>query len=143
MFDVLEHVDADGAALESLSSLLAPGGVLLLTVPAHPWLWSRHDEFLHHRRRYTRRALEEVLQASGLNVVSLGYFNTLLFPLALIGRLTDQLMGRRLPVGSRIPTAVLNAALTRIFAFERLVVPSYFLPFGLSLIAVAGREREA
>ena len=55
--DVLEHVDDDARALRELRRVAAPGAVLVITVPAHPRLWSAHDEALHHRRRYRRAEL--------------------------------------------------------------------------------------
>ncbi len=55
LFDVLEHLDDEAGALAACRRLLAPGGRLFVTVPAYAWLWSRHDELLGHRRRYTAR----------------------------------------------------------------------------------------
>src|SRR3990170_5193646 len=51
--DVLEHLDDDGAALADIFRVCKPGGRLLATVPAFQFLWSRRDEQLHHKRRYT------------------------------------------------------------------------------------------
>ena len=56
-FDVLEHVDEDEASLAAMRRLLKPGGRIVLTVPAHQWLWSAHDVGLHHMRRYSRSQL--------------------------------------------------------------------------------------
>ena len=60
MADVLEHVEDDAAALNAVASMLAPGGLLIVTVPAYGWLWSRHDERHHHYRRYTLSALRRL-----------------------------------------------------------------------------------
>ncbi|MGH8729593.1 MAG: class I SAM-dependent methyltransferase, partial [Burkholderiales bacterium] len=59
-FDVIEHIDDDVASLATLHGLLAPGGYLLMTVPAFRFLWSDHDEQHHHRRRYDARRLRDV-----------------------------------------------------------------------------------
>ena len=58
--DVIEHLEDDLAALRELRRTVAPGGALLVTVPAYQWLWSGHDEINHHHRRYTRRTLQRV-----------------------------------------------------------------------------------
>src|SRR6201994_1166732 len=61
--DVIEHLDDDLAALRELRRVVAPGGTLLITVPAYQWLWSGHDEINHHFRRYTRRSLQRAGEA--------------------------------------------------------------------------------
>ena len=63
--DVIEHLDDDRRALRELRRAARPGGRLLVTVPAYRWLWSQHDESMHHRRRYTERGLSDALKASG------------------------------------------------------------------------------
>lgn len=66
--DVFEHVKDDAAFARGLRRMLKPGGVALVTVPAHPWLWSPHDEWLGHQRRYDRRRLKSVLGGAGFVV---------------------------------------------------------------------------
>ena len=73
--DVLEHVDDDVAALRELRRVAAPGAVLLVTVPAHPRLWSAHDVALHHRRRYRRAELLARLRAAGWDPVVVTWWN--------------------------------------------------------------------
>jgi len=68
LMDVLEHVDDDVGLLHAVGRVLAPAGQLLITVPAHAFLWSDHDVFLGHRRRYNRQHLRGVLQRGGLKV---------------------------------------------------------------------------
>ena len=140
MFDVLEHVEKDHAALETIAGLLAPGGRLVLTVPAHQWLWSHHDEVLHHFRRYSRKSLADVLQTAGYDVRRLTFTNSALFPAAAAARLLDRGLSKdreSASSGSDIPPGVANAAMKALFRSERHVLGRLDLPMGLGLLAVA------
>ncbi len=78
--DVLEHLDDDVAGLRTIRSLLAPGGQIVVTVPAYDWLWSGEDVISMHRRRYTRRRLLAAARAAGLDVLYASYFNLSVLP---------------------------------------------------------------
>ena len=136
-FDVIEHVEHDVESLAKLREQLAPGGRLMMTVPALPWLWSQHDVTHHHFRRYTRSQLDATLRSAGLEPVRISYFNTLLFPLIAGLRLTRKLL--RLPSGAddAMPSDAANSVLKSIFGFERNLVGRLNMPFGVSLFAVA------
>lgn len=92
LFDVLEHVGDEPAFLEQVARNLGPDGRLAVTVPAFRFLWSGHDDLNQHRRRYTRGMLVGLLARCGFQVSRASYFNTLLFPAALVRPL-----GRRRP----------------------------------------------
>jgi SAM-dependent methyltransferase len=132
--DVLEHVADDRAALTALREKVSPGGMLLLTVPAFMWLWSRHDELSHHCRRYSLPGLSELVRSTGFEVTHASYFNTLLFAPG-VGHIK---LGNLLHSGAidalRIPPAPVNALLREIFALERFLVPRVSLPFGISIL---------
>ncbi|OYV45265.1 MAG: methyltransferase [Acidocella sp. 20-57-95] len=136
LFDVLEHVNEDFASLQAIEKFLAPGGALVLTVPAYEKLWSAHDVMLHHRRRYEKADLQRKLQNTGLVISKLSFANMFLFPVALAARLADQLLRRTSPTGDKIPPLWLNETMARIFASERHLLRIMNLPFGLSLLAV-------
>ncbi|MDP4023455.1 methyltransferase domain-containing protein [Methylobacterium sp. NEAU 140] len=138
LLDVLEHVEQDRAALEAIGRKLGPDGRLLVTVPAMPWLWSAHDVAHHHHRRYTRASLAAALRAAGLEVERIGYFNALLFPLAVAGRLAKRLTGDR-RADDALPPRPVNALLRAVFAAERHLIGRLRLPAGLSVYAVARR----
>lgn len=135
LFDVLEHVEADEASLAALAGRLGERGKILITVPAFPFLWSKHDERHHHYRRYTRASLAAAAERAGLKVSYSSYFNTFLFPVAVMARAVKKLTSSEEP-DDRLPTAWANAVLTRIFGFERHLLGHVRLPFGLSLAAV-------
>jgi len=135
-FDVIEHIDDDRAAVASIAAKLKPGGKFLITVPAHQWMWSAHDVVNHHKRRYSKRRLRQLIESSPLRLERIGYFNSLLFPVAVAERLSSRLRGVE-NADLALPPAPLNAALERTFAAERHLIGRLPLPVGLSLFAVA------
>ncbi|WP_223385525.1 class I SAM-dependent methyltransferase [Oricola cellulosilytica] len=140
LFDVLEHVERDGAALEAISGLVAPGGRLLLTVPAHQWLWSHHDKILHHFRRYSRAGLAEVLRSTGYAIERLTFTNSALFPAAAAARLLDRGLsrGKEAPSsGSDMPPRLANAVMKWLFRSEKYILGRFDSPIGLGLLAIA------
>ncbi|HYI64407.1 MAG TPA: class I SAM-dependent methyltransferase [Allosphingosinicella sp.] len=135
LLDVLEHVDEDQAALESIATKLAPGGRILVTVPAYRWMWSAHDVAHHHKRRYSKRGLRRVAEAAGLRVRRIGYFNSLLFPLAAAVRVAGRIAGRT-SSDDKVPPAPFNRLFTGLFGLERHLVGRIPLPAGVSLFAL-------
>jgi SAM-dependent methyltransferase len=138
--DVIEHLDDDVAALRASRAVLAPAGVVIVTVPAYRFLWSTHDDLNQHRRRYVARELRASLEKAGFRVELLTYFNTFLFPLALGRRFAQRIMRRASYDELAMPPAWLNRVLCRVFASESHLVrragPRGPLPFGLSVAAV-------
>jgi SAM-dependent methyltransferase len=137
MFDVLEHVEDDLEALRMVGRHLAPGGYLVLTVPAYRWLWSHHDEILHHKRRYTRRALTELTRQAGLLVVRSTYFNSLILPVVVVTRLGKKLFGLRYQEDA-MPPAFANRLFYLALAGENHLVQLLDLPAGVSILLIAG-----
>jgi SAM-dependent methyltransferase len=138
LLDVLEHVDDETAALQAAREMLAPGGMLVVTVPAYDWLWSGHDEALGHRRRYTAATLRDAVTATGFTIAYLGYFNTLLLPAIVLARAWK----RWCRAGGHDlvrPPALVNAGLARVFALEAALVPRWPMPCGASLVLVSRR----
>jgi len=145
LLDVLEHLDADGLAVEAARDVLAPDGIVLVTVPAYPALWSHHDVVNQHRRRYTRPQLDRLLRRAGFQVVRSSYFNTRLFPLAMVIRVVFRALRWDPHLQLRVPPAWINGALARLFEGEKSRLaspqPRAPYPFGLSILAV-GRKHE-
>ncbi len=86
-FDVIEHVVDDARVLDELFRVLRPGGLLLLTVPQHRWLWSGADVRAHHERRYTAASLHPLVRQSGFEIVRSTSFVSLMLPAMVISRL--------------------------------------------------------
>jgi SAM-dependent methyltransferase len=148
MFDVLEHIEDDRASLREVRALTAPGGHLLLTVPAHMALWSRFDEESHHCRRYEPDELRDRLTAAGFSVDYLTPFMAALYPIArvsrwLTGRAND--VRRRLGIESRSAVMsdlavrpVINDLMGFMLRQEAPILRRRRrLPLGTSLLAVA------
>jgi SAM-dependent methyltransferase len=134
--DVVEHIPDDIAALEGIARVLKPGGKLLMTVPAHQWMWSAHDVVNHHQRRYSKGGFKRLVYNSPLKLEAIGYLNSLLFPLAMAQRLASKITGKE-DANLAPPAEPINQVLERVFALERRVIGRIPLPPGLSLFAVA------
>ena len=135
LLDVLEHIEEDGASLASIKRKLAPGGRILLTVPANQWMWSAHDAAHHHHRRYSRSGLARVIRDAGLKTETISYFNTLLFPLAAGLRIVGKLTGKK-ESDDQMPPGAVNSLFTALFGLERHLVGRIPLPAGVSLVAI-------
>ncbi len=102
LMDVLEHVDDDIGLLKEYVDKVPAGAKFLITVPAFQFLWSRHDDFLDHKRRYTLPQLESVLEAAGLRVSKGAYYFGGVFPIAALLRLFERMQRKKKPVASQL-----------------------------------------
>jgi SAM-dependent methyltransferase len=141
ILDVLEHIDDQLAILKSTQNYLTQNGRILLTVPAFEFLWSPHDDFVHHVRRYTKNGLKKTLEEAGYKIERISYFNSILFPLALIQRLGMRLMKKKLSTHLSTPPTVVNWLFAVIFAQEAWILKHTNLPIGLSIMAVVSKKQ--
>jgi SAM-dependent methyltransferase len=136
VLDVIEHVDEDARSLRTIAAKLRPGGKVLITVPAHQWMWSAHDVVNHHKRRYSTKSLRRLIGDAGLRIEVLSPFNSLLFPLAAGARLAGRILGKD-SSDDALPSKPVNALFETIFGLERYAIGRVPFPPGVSLVAIA------
>ncbi|WP_290985527.1 bifunctional 2-polyprenyl-6-hydroxyphenol methylase/3-demethylubiquinol 3-O-methyltransferase UbiG [Ferrovibrio sp.] len=140
--DVLNHAGVQQTeALQEFLRCLKPGGHLLLNLPAFAWMRSAHDHHVHNARRYTAGGASTLLVSSGFRVLRAGYWNSLLFPLMLVHRLTVGQSQQSSDVQMIAPW--LNRLFLAIVSQEaRLQRLGLGLPFGGSVWLLAQRPAE-
>ncbi len=134
MLDVMEHTD-DIALVREVYRVLRDGGMLFLTVPAMPWLWSQRDVGAGHRRRYTRSGLKRLLSRDGWKVKQISWYQCLLFPLVLATRLAARRQRGPVEMEEKI-FPVINGFLSRVNRIEAGMGTVIPWPWGSSLAAV-------
>ncbi len=140
-FDVLEHIDPDAQALAEMRRVLRPGGVLLLTVPQHPWLWSRVDEIDHHKRRYRREELAARLHSAGYSVLCDTSFMFFLLPAMMVRQLMANCSKDDYPKVEYSLPRQLDRLFEGLLDVERRAIDLGFrFPVGGSRAVVARRE---
>jgi SAM-dependent methyltransferase len=147
-FDVVEHCLDHERAVAELVRVLAPGGRLLLSVPAYQWAWSGHDVQAGHHRRYTRRQLVTLVEGAGVTVERATYAFGAVFPLFLGERLLRRLRRRAgdSPSGSTRLTPVppaLDRLLMTLSHLDRRLLGHRDLPFGSSVFLAATKPGSA
>ncbi len=146
LLDVLEHLDDDKVALESLRPYLKDGGFLVVTVPAFMFLWGDTDIYHNHKRRYTLGQLKNLLEGSGYDIVYATYFNFFFFPFVFLLRKFQNLrrtVFRRCYVKSDtdVSFGILNNVLVFFGKIEGFLLRYIKFPFGVSIVVV-GRGRK-
>lgn len=136
--DVLEHVPDDVALLREYVDQAASGTDVFISVPAFRFMWSAHDEFLEHYRRYTTAQLRKAVEGANLDVLRCSYGFGGVFPIALARRLLDrwQRPNREPSSDLTLHSAPVNAALRAVCALEKPLVRFNRLA-GLSVFCAA------
>lgn len=140
-FDLLEHLD-DEKALAGFCKVLKTNGHLMISVPAFNFMWSKHDEAVHHKRRYTKNQLKKLLEANGFIIEKMSYWNCFLFLPIVLMRLVKR--GRK---NQEIKTDVaevpgfINSILTMVLKIEAYLIRHVNLPVGVSLVCLARAQK--
>ncbi len=146
--DVLEHIEHDQVSLADWYRVLRPGGIVILTVPAYPWLWSEHDEGLHHFRRYTLSELHRKFNYAGFVVRKRSYVITFSFLLIVLYRFVHSLRPSSREVMHhasdsyvRLPNW-LNKIFILLLKLESRLLGVMNFPFGTSILMVGQKPKQ-
>ena len=122
LMDILEHIEDDLDLLKKYVDMSIPGSVFVITVPAHRALWSDHDEFLDHKRRYTLPEIEQVAIDSGLEITKSRYFFAAILPIVFIARKIYEPVLKYLKIykyqGMKQPNLVVDFLLKKLLKVE-------------------------
>ncbi|MDP3935228.1 MAG: class I SAM-dependent methyltransferase [Candidatus Giovannonibacteria bacterium] len=137
--DTIEHIADDLKVVQESFRVLKRGGIFLVTVPAYPWLWSQHDEAIHHVRRYYKKGLVNKLKKGGFKVLESSHFVSLALPINLLRKLRDKFL-RKEKESPKIYDIVFPPAINSILLFflrcEKYWIRWLPLPIGTSIVAI-------
>jgi SAM-dependent methyltransferase len=143
--DVIYHrwVEDDMVALKEYNRILKQNGILVLNLPSYNFLMSTHDQAIFTARRYSKKEIKYKLQHAGFILERLTFWNTILFPLILIVRLSKKMIPyvsvtQKSDVNPVSP--ILNNSLKALLRLESLWLSFADLPFGLSMLCIARKS---
>jgi len=139
--DVIEHLEDDARGLAEIRRVLKPGAPAVIFVPAFQSLWGPNDVQSGHKRRYRLDQLRAVVENAGLRVERISYANVAMFIPIWLGRKILTWLGRDEQAENRINHPIINNLLARIFSTEAGWLRRRTLPFGVSIICVARKDR--
>lgn len=140
MMDVLEHVEDDVALLKEYADTMPENGKVLITVPAFQFMWSGHDVFLEHYRRYTIEMMEKTIREAGLRPVKSRYFFGSLFPVVVVIRFVKKILFNQGKIEGKSELKLysdsVNSTLIILHDIERMSLFSFNKMFGLSVFCL-------
>jgi len=154
-FDSLEHLTDEQKVLNNIFRSLKDDGYLLFTVPAFQFLFSTHDLALQHHRRYSQHELKEKLTTADFNIITIGYWNSILFPLEALVRLSNKFSARggsafggnksnkksSYQSDAKPINPLLNKILFSVLNLENKIINyGIKLPFGLTIYGIARKN---
>lgn len=143
LLDVLEHLDKPDSVLRHVHGLLKDDGIVIVSVPAHQWLWSERDAFLGHRKRYNKKTLTSLLQLSGYEVLHVSHlFSYLCLPALLHRKIIPAVLrtnGKNIEERELKKVPFVNGVLSTLGKIEAALSLNVSLPLGTSVYAIARR----
>ena len=134
--DLLEHLD-DRDVLKEFYRVLNPNAYLIATVPAFNFMWSKHDEALHHKRRYNKAQLKDALKSNGFIIEKISYWNFFLFlPIVAMRLIKRSVKSEEIETDAKRLPNIVNAFLTSLLKIEEYLILRVNLPVGISLVCV-------
>lgn len=140
--DVVEHIADDENLILEIGRILKPGGVVIITVPAHQWMWTYWDDILGHKRRHTRKSVSRLMKLANLETLKLSYFYSYLLPVALVFRFLKCKTGNAGKSDFVTLPEWLNQALIKMAQLETWIINYINIPIGLSVVCLAQKPKQ-
>lgn len=140
LLDVIEHIREDKLTLKGLGSKLKKNGMILITAPAFSFLWSQHDVFHHHYRRYSKKELIDLVESADLKISYRTYINFFLFIPVVIFRICHKFFSKNKHSNDElINNKLVNNIFKLVYSLESKFLPHVKLPFGVSHLFVINK----
>ena len=134
--DVIEHIKNDKKIINNLNKILKKNGLIIVTVPAYQFLFSKKDQALKHFRRYNLNSLKKLF-SSDFKTLKISYYNSLLFVPIAIAIIFFKLINRQfINEVEKKPNNILNYIFYSLFKLEKFILKYFDFPFGISIISV-------
>lgn len=137
LLDVLEHTD-DNKTLREVYRVLRKDGILIITVPAFSWLWSNWDKVLHHKRRYNKNDIINILKKNSFAVTYISYlYSFLVLPALIIRKIKQKLLKKEYTSDFRLSNSLLNWIMNYITKIEFKIAQKISIPVGTTILVIA------
>jgi len=146
IFDVIEHIEDDTLAIKNINNLLSENGIVIISVPQHKFMWSKLDDIVKHKRRYSKNELIQKLKLNGFSIEYSTSFVFTLFPIMFISRILENKQGRsksdKIELEKKVKFSKTSNIILGIFMRldEALIKFGFSLPFGGTLVIVARKN---
>lgn len=140
--DIIEHIDDDKKALNNIFNATKPGGFVLITVPCFMFLWGPQDDLSHHKRRYIKKELVQLIKEQGFRVLKSFYFNFLLLAPIFMMRKLLKMLGKK-QNENEINSSLINKIFQAIFTLDVKLAKVLPIPFGVSCCVIVQKPLDS